>query len=153
MIVQITFFYYGVSLPFAPITIFIIAIGCNSAAYISQIIKVGIQSVSRGELEAATVLGLTKLQTMRYIILPQAIRVVLPALGNEFATLIKDSSLAYLLGVNELYKSGREIMSVTYDVLGVYICLTILYLIMTYAVTYSVERLEKKWGVMQGATC
>ena len=76
--------------------------GLNSAAYISQIIRSGISSVDKGQVEAAHVLGLNKIQTMRYIVLPQAIQVVLPALGNEFITLVKDSSLASVIGVVEL---------------------------------------------------
>ena len=146
MVVQITFYYYALNLPFPPVVIFILAIGANSAAYISQIIKAGIQSVDKGQIEAAFILGLTKMQTTRYIILPQAIKVVLPALGNEFATLIKDSSLAYMIGVNELFKEGRNIMSNTYDVMSVYVAITLLYLIMTYCVTFCVDKLEKKWN-------
>ena len=109
----------------------IIAIGLNSTAYVSQIIRSGINSVSAGQLEAAQVLGLTKLQTIRYILLPQAIRVIFPALGNEFITLLKDSSLASIIGVTELAKQGSILLSQTYDAFTVYAGVALIYLIMT----------------------
>ncbi len=98
MLIQITFAYYvlpqlGLSLP--AFWVAVVAIGLNSAAYVSQIIKSGIKSIGRGQMEAGKVLGLSPLQITRYVILPQAFRVVIPALGNEFITLVKDSSLAF----------------------------------------------------------
>lgn len=145
MVVQIVFFYYGLQLPFAPIVVAIIAIGLNSAAYVSSIITSGIKAVSKGQIEAATVMGFTKLQIFRYFILPQALRIVLPALGNEFITLIKDSSLAYIIGVNELFKESRNLMSLTYDVMTIYVAVTLLYLLMTYSLTLLITNLEKEW--------
>ena len=84
----------------------VIAIGLNSTAYISQIIKSGIQSIDAGQWQAAQVLGFSTWQTMRCIIMPQAFRVVIPALLNESITLIKDSSLASTIGVVELFKTS-----------------------------------------------
>src|SRR5581483_870387 len=101
----------------------IIAIGLNSAAYISQIVKAGISSVGMGQREAAAALGLSKHDTIRFIILPQALRIALPALGNEFVTLVKDSSLASVIGVAELSKQGRFIISKTYDGITVFFAL------------------------------
>ena len=95
------------------------AIGLNSAAYIAHIIKSGILSVGKGQVEAGQMLGFSQMQIMRYIIFPQAVRVVLPALGNEFIVLIKDSSLASIVGVMELTKEGEIITSQTYDALTV----------------------------------
>lgn len=145
MVVQIVFLYYGLQLPLAPIVVAIIAIGLNSCAYVSQVITAGINAVSKGQVEAAQVMGFTHIQIMRYIILPQALRVVLPALGNEFITLIKDSSLAYIIGVNELFKEGRNLTNVTYDVLTIYLAVTLLYLIMTYSLTLLLQATEKRW--------
>lgn len=146
MIVQIMFLYYGLRLPFDPIVVAIIAIGINSCAYVSQVVTTGINAVATGEIEAAKVLGFSHTQTLRYIILPQALRIVLPALGNEFITLVKDSSLAYIIGVNELFKESRNITNITYDVLTIYVAVTLLYLIMTYSVTLSLQILEKRWN-------
>ena len=102
MLIQITFIYYV--LPVLGITLsalatVIIALGINSGAYVSQIIRSGIQAVGAGPHEAGLALGLSKLQIMRFIILPQAFRIALPSLGNECVTLIKDSSLASTIGV------------------------------------------------------
>lgn len=121
-----------------------IAIGLNSAAYISQIIRSGISSVDKGQIEAARVLGLSKTQTMRYIILPQAIQVVLPALGNEFITLVKDSSLASLVNVVELTKAGRLIESRTYDALTVYCGVGLIYLVITTTLSLIMDHFERR---------
>lgn len=122
----------------------IIAIGMNSAAYVSQIIRAGIAAVNVGQLEAAQVLGLTKLQTIRYILLPQAIRTIFPALGNEFITLVKDSSLASLLGVTELAKRGSIIQSQTYDAITVYFGVALVYLLMTGTLTLALSVVQKR---------
>lgn len=122
----------------------ILAIGLNSSAYVSFIIKSGIASVSRGTIEAAHVLGLSKMQTMRFIILPQALQVVLPALGNEFITLIKDSSLASLVGVVELTQEGRIIISKTYDAVTMYCVVAIIYLLLTSCLSLFISYLEKR---------
>ena len=144
MVVQIVFWYYGLQLPIDPLIIAIIAIGFNSCAYVSQIMHSGIISVDQGQKEAAYVMGFTKIQTIRYIILPQAIRVVLPSLGNEFITLIKDSSLSYIIGVHELFKESRNLITTTYDVMTVYIAVTLLYLIMTHSLTMILHYVKKE---------
>lgn len=122
----------------------IIAIGLNSAAYISQIIRSGISSVGIGQIEAAKVLGLSTFDTARYIVLPQALRIVLPALGSEFITLIKDSALASTIGVAELSKQGRLVISTTYDGISVFFALTVMYLLITSTVSCIVTCLEKR---------
>jgi His/Glu/Gln/Arg/opine family amino acid ABC transporter permease subunit len=125
----------------------IIAIGLNSAAYISQVMRSGIASVGRGQIEAAKVLGFSTPDTIRYIILPQALRTTLPALGNEFVTLIKDSALASLIGVAELTKQANFVKSKTFDAITVYFAVAILYLILTSTVSFFVARLEKRMNI------
>jgi His/Glu/Gln/Arg/opine family amino acid ABC transporter permease subunit len=147
MLIQILCAYYvlpqlGLSLNALPTAI--IAIGLNSAAYISQIIKSGIMSVGIGQFEAAKVLGFSTLDTTRYIILPQALRIVLPALGNEFVTLVKDSALASVIGISELTKEGRAISSATYDYISIYFAMAVLYLIITSTISFIVAQLEKR---------
>ena len=147
MLIQITFIFYilpelGITLP--RFWAAVVAIGMNSSAYVSQIIRSGIASVSIGQTEAAQTLGLNSMQTTRYIVLPQAIRIILPALGNEFITLIKDSSLAMVIGVRELYKEGSLIRSYTYDAISVYFALGIIYLILTSSMAMFVSYLEKR---------
>ena len=125
----------------------IIAIGLNSAAYISQIIRSGISSIGIGQIEAAKVLGFSTADTIYYIILPQALRTTLPSLGNEFVTLIKDSSLASLIGVAELTKQGNFVKSKTFDAITVYFAIAILYLIVTSTISFLVTRLEKRINI------
>jgi polar amino acid transport system permease protein len=134
MLLQIMFFFLmlpSVGIFLAPLPTAIFAIGLNSSAYISQIVRSGIISVSRGQIEAATTLGISHYDITRYIILPQALRIVLPALGNEFITLIKDSSLASTIGVLELFKRGDIFISQSYNSLGVYSLVGLMYLSMT----------------------
>lgn len=122
----------------------IIAIGLNSAAYISQIIRSGISSIATGQMEAAKVLGFSTSDTIRYIVLPQALRTTLPALGNEFVTLIKDSALASVISVPELTKQANFIKSKTFDAITVYFAVAILYLILTSTISFFVAHLEKR---------
>jgi His/Glu/Gln/Arg/opine family amino acid ABC transporter permease subunit len=122
----------------------VLAIGINSTAYISQVIRTGILSVSKGQIEAARTLGISSGDITRYIVLPQALRVVIPALGNEFITLIKDSSLASAIGVMELYMRGNIIMSQTYNSLAVYIATGLFYLCMTVVLSFIIHRVERR---------
>jgi arginine/lysine/histidine transport system permease protein len=148
MLIQIVFanlFFPQIGI--SPLWTAIIAIGLNSAAYISQVMRSGIASVGIGQMEAAKVLGFSAADTIRYIVLPQALRTTLPALGNEFVTLIKDSALASLIGVAELTKQGNYIKSRTFDAITVYCAVAILYLILTSTVTFIVGRLEKRMNI------
>ena len=121
-----------------------LAIGLNSSAYVSQIIRSGIASINKGQIEAAHVLGLSTMQTIRFIILPQAIRVVLPSLGNEFITLVKDSSLASTVGVMELTREASYMRSRTFDALTAYFAVAVIYLIITSILSLLVAYLEKR---------
>ena len=122
----------------------VLAIGMNSAAYISQTIRAGIQAVGKGQLEAAQTLGFSPTQTLKLIILPQAFRTMLPSLGNECITLIKDSSLASVIGVAELSHQGSIIMSRTYDALTVYAGVALIYLLITSLASLLLYALERK---------
>jgi len=149
MLIQLLFAFFV--LPQLGITIpafwtAVIAIGLNSGAYVSQIIRSGIKSVGKGQLEAAQVLGFSKWQTTRYILLPQAIRTVIPALGNEFIILIKDSSLASIITVVELTKTGDRIISATYDALTIYTGVALIYLAMTSTLSFVMSKIEKRMG-------
>lgn len=147
MLIQILFVFYvlpefGFSIsPFWSVTL---AMGLNSGAYISQVVRSGINGVSKGQVEAAYVLGLSPYKTFRFVILPQAFRLILPALGNEAVTLIKDSSLASIIGVMELSKEASIIRSRTYDPFSILLASACIYLILTAAVSFFVKKLEKK---------
>lgn len=109
----------------------VLALGMNSTAYISKIMQAGIQSVGIGQIEAAKTLGFTQWQISRFIVLPQAFRTIFPAIDNECVTLIKDSSLASVIGVAELNHQASIIMSTTYDALTTYSGIALMYLVMT----------------------
>jgi His/Glu/Gln/Arg/opine family amino acid ABC transporter permease subunit len=148
MLIQIMFVRYallpGLNITVSALCAAIIAIGINSSAYVSQIIRSGIQAVGRGQTEAAQVLGMSPWLIKRYIIFPQALRIVLPALGNEFITLIKDSSLASVIGVMELFKEGKNIINSGYDAISIYIAIGVIYLILTSTLSFYVNALERK---------
>jgi polar amino acid transport system permease protein len=147
MLIQILCAFYvlpQIGLQLSALTTAVIAIGLNSAAYISQIIKAGISSVAQGQIEAAHVLGFSIKDTIRFIILPQALRVVLPALGNEFITLIKDSALASVIGVAELSKQGRLVINQTFDAISVFCILALMYLIITSSISLIVAYVERR---------
>lgn len=122
----------------------IIAFGLNSAAYVSEIIRAGITSIDKGQLEGGRALGLTYKETMKLVILPQAIKNVIPALGNEFITLLKETSVAGYIGIIELTKAGDIISSRTYNYFFPLILTAIIYLIMTLGLSSIIKKLEKK---------
>lgn len=147
MLIQILFVYYVLpqfGFMLSPFWAASIAIGLNSCAYISQIIRAGINAVHKGQIEAAQTLGFTPIKTMRYIVFPQAFRVTLPALGNEFITLVKDSSLASIIGVMELTKEASVIRSRTYDAFSVLLAVALIYLILTASLSFILKKYETK---------
>lgn len=147
MLIQILFCYYALpywSIDLDAFWIAIIAIGINSSAYISQVVRAGIQSVPKGQYEAAQVIGLNSFETFYYIILPQTLGLILPSLGNEFVTLVKDSALASIIGVFELSKAGKIIISRTYDSITIFAEVAVLYLIITTSISYGISIMERK---------
>ena len=113
-------------------------------AYMSEVYRAGIQSIPRGQAEAARSQGMTYLQTMRYVILPQAIRVILPPVGNEFITLLKDSSLVSVVAVADMTRRGREFMAKTFIPLETWVMVALLYLVMTLFSARVVAWIEKR---------
>lgn len=122
----------------------ITACGINSGAYIAEIFRSGIQSIDKGQMEAGRSLGMTWVQTMRYIVLPQAVKRVIPQVGNEFIALLKDSSLVSVIGFEELTRSGQLIIARTYASLEIWACVAIIYLVMTLTISRFVAFLEKR---------
>jgi len=150
LLVQLFIIYFGlpqlgINLPKYPAAI--VALGINSGAYVAEIVRAGIQSVPRGQYEAARSLGMTHGQTMRYIILPQAFRNILPALGNEFIAMTKDSSLAFVIGVTELMRTGQIVISRTFQSFSIYGGVAIIYFAMTFTMSRIVRWIEKKVAI------
>lgn len=121
----------------------IIALAVTYGAFLAEIFRAGIQSIGRGQMEAARSLGMTYTQAMRYVILPQAIRNVLPALGNDFVAMVKDSSLVSVLAVRDITQVARLYAGSTFRFREAYVTLSVLYLTMTVALSLLVQLLER----------
>jgi polar amino acid transport system permease protein len=157
MLVQILFVYFGVPAlvsgvtghPFniPPLVAGIAALGCNSGAYVSEIYRTAIGSIDRGQTEAAKALGMTRTQTFRFVVFPQAFRWAIPPLGNEFITLLKDTSLLSVIAVLEVVKEGQLYMARTYAVFPTYLAIAIVYLVMTVTISVGLRQVERKLRV------
>ena len=122
----------------------VVGLGMYSGAYVSEIVRGAIQSVDRGQNEAARSLGMSGAQAMRKIIIPQAVVRMIPPLGNEFIALIKNSALVSLLTIHDLMHEGQKIISVSYRSLEVYLVVALLYLMLTSATAGGLRLLEKR---------
>ena len=115
------------------------------SAYMSEVYRAGIQSISRGQMEAARSMGMTYFQAMWYVILPQAVRVILPPVGNEFITLLKDSSLVSVVAVADMTRRGREFMAANFIPIQTWVMIALLYLVMTLLASRLVTWMERKF--------
>ena len=154
LMLQILFIYYG--LPLIPgmevqlgdFSSAIIAFVANYAAYFAEIFRGGIQSINRGQYEGAKVLGFTYKQTMWHIILPQVVKRVIPPLGNEVITLLKDTSLVYVLAMNDLMRVTRALVQRDVDTTP-FIVAAVFYLVCTFVLTKILDRIEKHYAVYE----
>lgn len=132
----------GIQIP--PIPAGIITIGLNSTAYLAEIVRAGINAVDSGQWDASYILGYSRFQTFRFVILPQAIRNVMPAITNEFSTLIKESSILMVIGVPELVKVSKDIVARNLKPMEIYLMTALLYLIMTFVVASCTKFFEAR---------
>ncbi|MDU4202572.1 MAG: amino acid ABC transporter permease [Negativicoccus succinicivorans] len=152
LMLQILFIYYGlplipgVSIQFGDFTAALIAFVANYAAYFAEIFRGGIQNISRGQYEGAKVLGFTYPQTMRHIILPQVVKRVLAPVGNETITLLKDTSLVYVLAMDDLMRLTRSVVQRDFDTTAFFVA-GVIYLVCTFFLTKILTRLEKHFAV------
>ena len=150
LLVQIFLFYFAVPVitgqRIDPYVAAVGSCGINSGAYVAEIVRAGIQSIDEGQMEAGRSLGMTWVQTMRYIIVPQAIKRVIPPLGNEFIALLKDSSLVSVIGFEELTRRGQLIIAKTYGSLEIWFSVAIIYLVMKLSISRLVAYLEKRYN-------
>lgn len=147
LLVQVLLIVYGlpqVGVKLPRMTMCVLALVINSGAYMAELIRSGLQSVERGQVEAAGSLGMSNAQTMLYIILPQAIKVTLPAMGNEFVAIIKESSILYAVGVYELTYQAYKLASVNYYYIETLIVAAMVYFVLTYAATGLLKILERR---------
>ena len=147
LLVQVLLIVYGLpqlGIRLPRMTLCVIALVINSGAYMAELIRSGLQSVEKGQEEAADSLGMSGYQKMRYIILPQAIKVTLPAMGNEFIAIIKESSVLYAVGVYELTYQANKLASVNYRYLETLIVSAMIYFVLTYSMTKLLGLLERR---------
>ena len=123
----------------------ILTLSLNSSAYVAEIIRAGIQSIDRGQSEAAIASGLTPRQRLRYVILPQAFRRIIPPLGNEFIAMLKDSSLVAVIALEELLRRSQLVVTRTYKPFEIYILTAMMYLVMTTCIAWLVSVIEKRF--------
>ena len=150
LLTQLFFIYYGlptVGLITDSMTAAYIGLGLNSGAYISEIIRGSLNAVDRGQREAAYALGMSRFQSMRLIILPQAMSVAIPPLVNSFSSLLKDTTLVSVLAITELTRVGQLIYTRTFRAFEVYLAIGVLYFLMTYAASWCSRYLEQKFRI------
>ncbi len=152
LMLQLLFIYFA--LPFVPVVgirlpdfpAAVVAFSLNYAAYFAEIFRAGIQSIDRGQYEGAKVLGLSYGQTMRRIVLPQVVKRILPPMSNETITLVKDTSLIYVLALNDLLRAARGIVQRDFTITP-FVVAAAFYLLMTLVLTWGFQRLEKRYAV------
>lgn len=151
MLVQAMFLYFGLPMAFGfrlpAMGAGVIIIAVNSGAYIAEIVRGAVQSINTGQMEAGRSIGLNAMQTMRYIIWPQAFRRMLPPLGNQFIISLKDTSLLMIIGVGELLRTGDEIVAVNFRAFEVYLAVGLIYLSMTMSIAKVLKILEKRMKI------
>ncbi|MCM1984649.1 amino acid ABC transporter permease [Lyngbya confervoides] len=152
LLVQLFMIYFGLpaiavqwntSLTFDRFVAGVIALSLNSAAYIAEIVRAGIQSIEPGQHEAAQALGLRPLQVLRFVIFPQALRRVIPPLGNELITMLKDTSLVAVIGLEELFREGQLIVAQNYRAFEIYTAVALIYLVLTLLTSQILSQVER----------
>ncbi len=148
LMVQVLFIYFGLPLVLGarvpPLFAGVAAIGINAGAYIAEIVRGAIQSIDKGQTEAGRSIGLTRFQTLLYIIWPQALRRMIPPLGNQFIISLKDTSLLVVIGVGELTRQGQEIIAVNFRAFEVWLTVALMYLVMTMTLAKGLYFFERK---------
>jgi polar amino acid transport system permease protein len=148
LLVQIFIFYFfiGTVLDLSREFAGVAALALFTGAYVGEIVRAGVQSIARGQNEAARSLGLTAGQSMRHVILPQAFKRVLPPLAGQFISLVKDTSLVSVIAITELTKSGREAITTSFSTFEIWFCVAALYLVINLPLSQIASRLERRLG-------
>ncbi|WP_195962744.1 amino acid ABC transporter permease [Clostridium tyrobutyricum] len=150
LLLQLFFFYYGlpfIGIELTPFTAAVIGLALNCGAYMVEIIRGGIQSIDQGQFEAAKALGFSYTQTMKRIILPQTFKVIIPPVGNEFISILKDTSLVSTIAMVELMRSAQQIYATSFDPISVFLTAAVFYLIMTTVFTTVFGIIERRLSV------
>lgn len=144
LIVQLIIIHYGLKINMTELTSASIALSLNSAAYIAEIMRAGIVSINKGQMEAAKSLGMNQFTAMKLIIIPQAIKNILPALANEFVVLIKESAIVSYIGLADLMYKANQIRSLTYLTLEPLLVAALIYLVITFTLSKFIHYFERK---------
>lgn len=146
LLIQILFIYFGLGVFFSlsPMMASVLALSFFAGAYITEIIRAGIQSIHRGQREAALSIGMTEWQAMRLVILPQAIKRILPPLAGQFITLVKDSSLVSVIAVTDLTYVAKNIVTITFRAFEVWLAIAAFYFMLSFGLSLVVRKLEKR---------
>lgn len=149
LLVQIFFIYFGLGkfLNFDRFTAGVLAVGMCYSAYLAEIFRSGINAIARGQHEAAEALGMTRFQTLRHVIIPQSLRIVIPPVANEFIASLKDSSLVSIIGLREVTRAGREYYSQYFVDFQTWMVVALIYLAMTLTLSRIVKYLERLYAV------
>jgi polar amino acid transport system permease protein len=143
------FFVLGKFLRLGPFWSGVVALGLFSAAFIAEIVRAGIQAIPRGQMEAARSSGMTYIQAMRFIILPQAFRKVLPPMASQFITLIKDSSLVSVISVVDLTQVAKNLVATSFRALEVWTFVAVVYFAITFLLSQLIAQLERRYRVSE----
>jgi len=150
MLLQLAIFAYGIPMAFPAIRLSafqagVIALSLNSAAYVAEIVRSGIQSIDKGQMEAGRSLGLSNGYTMMKIIIPQAIKNILPALGNEFVTVVKESAIVSTVGIMDIMMVANTISARNFSIFEALLFAALLYFIITFSISKLIGYVEKRW--------
>ena len=149
LLIQLFFLYYGlptVGINMSSLTTAYLGLGLNGGAYVSEIVRGALAGVHKGQEEAALSLGLTELQALAYVLLPQAMRTALPPLVSSFSSMLKDSSLVSVLAITELTRIGQLVYTRTFRAFEIYLAVAVIYFALTYCFTLLSRRLEFIYG-------
>lgn len=150
LLLQLFFIYYGLpqaGIYFNSYLTAALGLAFHNGAYISEIFRGSILSISHGQHEAANAMGMTKLQAFRYVIFPQAFKISVPALGNQFLLAILDSSLASVITISEMMMKAKKLAAATYAIFPIYFDAAVIYMILTYTLGYLLKKLEQRLRV------
>ena len=145
----IMYFFVGTVLDLSRFAAATAALAVFAGAYVAEIVRAGIQSIAKGQMEAARSLGMNYFQAMRHIVLPQAFRRILPPLAGQFISLIKDSSLVSVIALSDLTKQGREIITSTFSTFEIFFTIAGLYLVLTFTLSMFIQYLERRFHVVE----
>jgi polar amino acid transport system substrate-binding protein len=142
LMIQVMFLYFGLNIP--ALTAGMVGVAMNSGAYVAEYIRGGIDSVAKGQTEAARSLGLSSKDTLRYVIMPQALKIIWPSLGNEFISLIKESSIVSVIGVTDIIYQLRLVQAATYKGIAPYAVAMVIYFVLVFGLTRLLNFAERK---------